>query len=107
MPNKVSLHLEEKGDWKAYVFTGLEHDDWGKHLCHSDIDPPNLKRLAFVAHHDEIMALLQSEDINNALYGLVADSLRSQEALLHTCFDQLRAEKYKERVAAMGKDATS
>ena len=92
MPNHVSIHCEDKR-WKAYVFTDREGDDWGKYLCHDDIDPPNIRRLAFVAHHDEIMALLNSDDYNGALRSLVMVSFGTMEAKLRAEFNELRKEK--------------
>jgi len=97
MPNNVSIHWDDgKEEWKAYVFTDREDDDWGKWLCHKDLDPPNIKRLAFVAHHDEIMALLSSNDVDNALYGLVMNSLRELEKELQASFDEAYARKQEE-----------
>jgi len=92
MPNSVSIHWDDsKEEWKAYVFTGREaYDKW---LCHKDLDPPDIKRLAFVAHHDEIMALLSSDDVDDALYGLVMNSLRELEEELQASFDETYARK--------------
>ena len=97
MPNSVSIHWDDSNnEWNAYVFTDREGDDWGKCLCHKDLDPPNIKRLAFVAHHDEIMALLSSNDVDNALYGLVMNSLRELEEELRASFDETYARKLEE-----------
>jgi len=98
MPNTVDIYWDkDKNEWNAHVFTGREDDDWGKWLWHKDLDAPNIKRLPFVAHHDELMALLHSDDPDNALCALVMNSIREHEKELQAMFDE-HCERKKEEL---------
>ena len=98
MPDRVNIHWDNKKEgWKAYVFDGDSHDGYGKHLVHVYDEPPDIVRLAFVAHFNEIMGLMYSgfekgnednPDYKRALHNLVMKSMRECCKELQARFDE-------------------
>ena len=99
MPNRVELLWDSSNDkWKAYVYRRGDlsaYDGYDTELVHHYDDLPCTRMLAFVAHHDEVEALLECRDYvgKKALTDLVRQSIEDLRQKLEARVTEERVRK--------------